>query len=166
MRYVRVPGQKRTYGVNVKVDLSTKFADWIETNLLKVDSSKVRKVSFNSRKFVIDVNEIKVDPGEIVTIRRKDSGGPWTLVNGTVPEGQELDTDKLSTMSTALADLKIVGVRRKPEPLKAAINAAAVGEFKPMSRSALNAVVNSLINKGFFPDQEGHGLCPTRGKSS
>ena len=43
-RYVRVPGQKRTYGVNVKVDLSTKFADWIETNLLKLDTVKVRKV--------------------------------------------------------------------------------------------------------------------------
>src|SRR6185437_4879921 len=47
-RYVRVPGEKRTYGVNVKVDLSTKFADWIETNLLKLDTSKVRKIVFNN----------------------------------------------------------------------------------------------------------------------
>ena len=49
-RYVRVPGQKRTYGVNVKVDLSTRFADWIETNLLKLDAGKVRKVVFDNHK--------------------------------------------------------------------------------------------------------------------
>ena len=49
-RYVRVPGQKRTYGVNVKVDLSTRFADWIETNLLKLDAGKVRRVVFDNYK--------------------------------------------------------------------------------------------------------------------
>ena len=48
--YVRVPGQKRTYGVNVKVDLSTRFADWIETNLLKLDAGQVRKVVFDNHK--------------------------------------------------------------------------------------------------------------------
>ena len=31
------PSLKRIYGVNVKADLSTRFADWIETNLLKLD---------------------------------------------------------------------------------------------------------------------------------
>ncbi len=45
-RYVRVPGQKRIYGVNVKADLSTRFADWIETNLLKVEASKIRRDRF------------------------------------------------------------------------------------------------------------------------
>src|SRR4051812_40528776 len=38
-RYVRVPGKTRTYGVNVNVDLSTRFSDWIETNLLKLQPS-------------------------------------------------------------------------------------------------------------------------------
>ena len=49
-RYVRVPGQKRTYGVNVKADLSTRFADWIETNLLKLDASHIRKIEFDNYK--------------------------------------------------------------------------------------------------------------------
>ena len=39
MRYVRLPGQKRTYGVNIKAEPSTRFADWIETNLLKVENT-------------------------------------------------------------------------------------------------------------------------------
>src|SRR5205807_1983916 len=66
-RYVRVPGQKRTYGVNVKADLSTKFADWIETNLLKVDASHVRSVTFNSQKFD-PAPPGRVVPGEKHTI--------------------------------------------------------------------------------------------------
>ncbi len=47
---MRVPGQKRIYGVNVKADLSTRFADWIETNLLKVEASKIRRIVFDNYK--------------------------------------------------------------------------------------------------------------------
>src|SRR5262249_10169319 len=48
--YVRVPDQKRTYGVNVKADLSTRFADWIETNLLKLDTGRIRRIVFDNYK--------------------------------------------------------------------------------------------------------------------
>ena len=33
---VRVPGQKRVYGSLIDVDISTKFSDWIESDLLKI----------------------------------------------------------------------------------------------------------------------------------
>ena len=49
-RYVRVPGQKRTYGVKLKAEPSTKFADWIETNLLKLEASHIRKIEFDNYK--------------------------------------------------------------------------------------------------------------------
>ena len=32
----------------------------------------------------------------------------WTLVGATLPEGKELDMDKLSALTTALGDVKIV----------------------------------------------------------
>jgi hypothetical protein len=147
-RYVRVPGQKRIYGVNVKVDLSTKFADWIETNLLKVDSSKIRKVVFDNHK--VDPERGAIIPGEVLTIERKDSSGPWTLAGG-LPADKELDTEKLSTLTSALADLKIVGVRPKPEALKQDLKASSGGEIKPTTRQALN----SLVAKGFYPTNKG-----------
>ena len=37
------------------------------------------------------------------------------LSSGEMPAGQELNTEKLSGLTSALADLKIVGVRPKPE---------------------------------------------------
>ena len=49
-KYVRVPDQKRIYGVNIKAEPSTKFADWIETNLLKVEASKIRRILFDNYK--------------------------------------------------------------------------------------------------------------------
>ncbi|WP_435015444.1 DUF4340 domain-containing protein [Tundrisphaera sp. TA3] len=145
-RYVRVPGQKRTYGVNVKVDLSTRFADWIETNLLKLDASKVHRVVIDHKKFDPDTG--RLIPGEVVTLTRKDASSPWALEG--MPEGKETNTETLSALTTALADLKIAGIRPKPEGLTGDLKEAP-GEVKPTTRQALL----SLVAKGFYPTKQG-----------
>ena len=147
-RYVRVPGQKRTYGVKVNVDLSTRFADWIETNLLKLDSSRVRRVAFDLRKF--DPDRGVIIPGDVLSVERKDASGPWTTT-AEVPAGQELDSDKLQTLLTALGDLKIVGVRPKPEGLSQDLKVSASGDIKELTRQTFA----SLVSKGFYPTREG-----------
>ena len=147
-RYARVPGQKRIYGVNVKADLSTKFADWIETNLLKLDAGKVRKVVFDNHK--VDPEAGALIKGDVITIERKDSGGPWTIQGG-VPEGQELSTEKLSALTSALSDLKIVGVRPKPEGLSKDLKLASDGDVRPKTKQAFE----SLIRRGFYPTKDG-----------
>ena len=149
-RYVRVPGQKRTYGVNVKADLSTRFADWIETNLLKLDAGKVRRVVFDN---------YKIDPergpqrGEVLTIERKDASGPWTLAD--LSADQELNPDKLRAMTDALADLKIVGVRPKPSGLTQDLktNGPDKGGIK-----VTRTTIASLNSKGFYPTRDGRLL--------
>ncbi len=151
-RFVRVPGQKRTYAVNVKLDLSTRFADWIETNLLKLDAGKVRKVAFNSQKLeVVGAGRARVIPGEVVTIERKDGMTPWTLPGVTIPAGKELDTEKLSALTTALGDVKIVGVRTKPAGLTRELG--ATGDIKGIDklddRTAMT-LATELARRGFF----------------
>ena len=115
MRFVRVPGQKRTYGVNVKVDLSTRFADWIETNLLKLEAGRVRKLVFDNHKVIPELGQ--VEQGEVLIVDRKESTTPWTLEKVTLEPDQEVNSDKLLTLTTSLGDLKIVGVRPKPSGL-------------------------------------------------
>ena len=39
--YVRVPGKPRTYAVQINASVSTKFEDWVETDLLKLISSDI-----------------------------------------------------------------------------------------------------------------------------
>ena len=85
--YVRVPGQKRTYGVNVKADLSTQFADWIETNLLKLEPAKVRTVKFDNYK--VDLEQGVPAAATSLTIERKDSSGPWTMSGLSAGPGAE-----------------------------------------------------------------------------
>ncbi len=146
-RYVRVPGRNRIYGVNVKVDLSTRFADWIETNLLKLDGSRVRRVVVDHKSFDPETRqEVK---GEKFTVERKDSSTPWTIADG-VPEGKEPNTETLLAMTNALNDLKIAGVRLKPEGLTADLKEAP-GEVKPTTRQALM----SMVSKGFYPTRAG-----------
>lgn len=146
-RYVRVPGQKRVYGVNLKVDLSTKFADWIETNLLKVEAGKIRKVTFDGHK--VNPEEGTITPGELLTIERKDSAGPWSMEG--LPEDKELNTEKLNALTSALGDLKIAGVRPKPEGLTKELKVLEGGDVKPTTRAALN----SLVSRGFYPTKKG-----------
>jgi hypothetical protein len=161
-RYVRVPDQKRTYGVNVKADLSTRFADWIETNLLKVDTGRVRRVVFDNYKLQEDRDArgtfLKVERGDKVTVERKDSTGPWSnvkferkdqagqWVSTGIPAGQELNEDKLRSLTDALGDLKIVGVRPKPPGLR--------DPNDPGLKLTL-PIVASLQSKGFFVTRQG-----------
>jgi hypothetical protein len=147
-RFVRVPGQKRTYGVNVKADLSTRFSDWIETNLLKLDASKIRAVTFDNYK--VDPEAGQIIPGEKLSINRKDSAGGWTL-DATIPEGQELNNEKINTLTSALADLKIAGVRPKPAGLSRELKLSSSNEVKPTTTAELQ----SLVSRGFYPTKNG-----------
>ncbi len=157
-RYVRVPGEKRTYGVNVKVDLSTRFADWIETNLLKIDSNKIRSVAFDSTKASLQRQsplgplKVAITDGETLSIERKDSGASWTLV-GEMPADQELNSDKLSSLTSALADLKIIGVRPKPEGLTEDLRVKNAQDVENAERA-----FRSLLSKGFYPVSDGRVL--------
>jgi hypothetical protein len=148
MRYARVPTAKRTYGVLVKAEPSTRFADWIETNLLKLDSGRLRSVTFDNHK--VDPEQGRIIRGEKLAIDRKDSVAPWSL-DGGIPAGQELNSEKLTTLSTALADLKIVGVRPKPPGLSRDLKLSASNDVKPTT----NAELNSLVQKGFYPTRDG-----------
>jgi hypothetical protein len=47
-RYLRMPGQRRVYAVKTDADVSAKFTDWIETDLLKLSGSDIRRINVNS----------------------------------------------------------------------------------------------------------------------
>jgi len=146
-RYVRLPDQKRTYGVNIKAEPSTRFADWIETNLLKVEAGRIRRLVFDNYKIGEDPNRpgsLVVQRGEKFTISRKDSSGPWTMDN--IPAEHVINDDKLRTMVDAVADLKIVGIRPRPAGLKSL-------EQEDIKLTPL--VIASLQSKGFFLARQG-----------
>ncbi|MBI2824901.1 MAG: DUF4340 domain-containing protein [Planctomycetia bacterium] len=155
LHFVRVPGQDPVYRVIVKTDkLSTKFQNWIEEDLLKLNAFDVKEVvlddhnvdevngavnqrsvttvDFNSKDSKWNLEEMKVfDPAT----------GKWGAV--TLAEDEELDTQKLNDLKSALDDLKIVDVAHKPQGLSADLRAS--GDFEKNSKTA-----QALARRGFF----------------
>jgi hypothetical protein len=119
--YVRMPsgdGSKRVYGSELKLDISTKFEDWIEKDLLKLERDEL--VSMVYDPYTVDEVEGRVTGFNPVRAEATDPGASskrdWKASEGTeVPPGKELDSMKVRQMLTQMASLKIVGVRPRPQ---------------------------------------------------
>ena len=107
-KFVRRPQQARTYAVKVEAEPSSRFADWIEPNLLGLQANQIRSATFLNEK--VDPSVLKIFKGEILRITRKDAAAPWVLAG--LPPTEEVDPAKSTALVNALADLKIVGVCR------------------------------------------------------
>jgi hypothetical protein len=171
LHFVRVPGQDRVYKAIVKTDkLSTKFQNWIEEDLLKLNAFDIKEVVIDDHS-VDEINQAIVQRGmAVVDYDNKDS--KWKLVDMktidpatrewkevTVPEDEELDTQKLNDLKTALDDLKIVDVRHKPAGLSKDLRAGA-------ELMADRATRMGLQQRGFYlvPTQEGPELFSNEGE--
>lgn len=144
-RYVRVPGRDAVYPVKINTGkLSTKFEDWIEKDLLKLSGWDITEVVENN--YSIDKLQGKVIPGEVVDLKYDDAQSKWSMEG--LAAGEELDTTKLNELKSALDDLKIVDVRRKPAGLSAELRRE---EGIQLDQAALV----SLANKGFYLTQDG-----------
>jgi hypothetical protein len=111
-RYVRVPGQKRTYAVKTDADPSAHFADWVNAGLLRIASASIRKVTIN--RYNIDAAAGRMSNAE-TTVLTADKG-EWKA-----GAGEKLNLPAVHAMAAALDGLKIVDVRPKPPGLAAGL---------------------------------------------
>jgi FKBP-type peptidyl-prolyl cis-trans isomerase len=150
--YVRVPGKNRVYISKIESDISTKFEDWIETDLLKLNSGDVRRVKFNL--FSIDEFKGTIRDPEMFEAEKDPNENKWTLKDLREAE-EELKPDPLNALTSALDDLKIVGIRPKPAQF-----IGALGKTFTPTPSADN-IKSQLINlaSGFyFAPDKGYAL--------
>jgi hypothetical protein len=137
-RYVRVPGQKRTYAVKTDADPSARFADWVNAGLLRIASSSIRKVTIN--RYNIDTAAGGIVNQEMTVLTQEN--GEWKA-----PPGQKVNLAAVRQMAAALDGLKIVDVRPKPPGFAANLRKGAV-------ELTLETML-SLREMGFFLTQEG-----------
>ncbi len=166
LHYVRVPGQDRIYRAVVKTDkLSTKFQNWIEQDLLKLNAFDVKQVVMDDHSVdELNQNQPLIQRGlTIVDFDNKDSKwtlekmeaadpatGKWEEV--ALKDDEELDTQKLNDLKTALDDLKIVDVRHKPAGLSKDLKA---GEELVADRATRQALTAAWV----LPGADAGGLC-------
>jgi hypothetical protein len=113
LRYVRLPGQRRTYISNVgDLPISTTLGDWIERDLLQADAASIDAVSI--RGYAVDRETGRVDPGETVLLQKDEEG--WTA------DRMPADAAAVERVLAGLANLRIAGVVPKPPGIAATLS--------------------------------------------
>lgn len=160
LRYVRRVGDDRVCVVKLSVDkISADFDKWIEKDLLKLNPWDIKTVRINDYR--ADLLRQRLEVRGRMTLDHDDAAEKkWRLVSDAMldpdsgqwketpmADDEELDVQKLDAMKTALDDLKIVDVERKPEGLSADLKATG------------DAVANeeSLVARGFVIADVGEG---------
>ncbi len=161
-RYLRKPDEKTVYMVSAKFDISTKFTDWAETDLLKVGGIDITHLKSTRPKFNDDEELEGVD---VVELSREKSADPWKLL-GLDDAAEELKADEVTTMVSTLDDLKLVGVRVKPSLAGKSLLSADLRLNVPAElrsnpefiQQAQSVLISSLGEKGFKvgKDEEGN----------
>jgi hypothetical protein len=142
-KYVRVPGEKRTYVSKTPGEISAKFEDWVETDLLQVSSAAIKRIVID--KYSFDEQAESIKDRQVNTLARDESAKPWTI--NELKETEEIHADNVSAMTSALDDLKIAGVRPKPPQLA---KLRDLEELKKMPRNQAIMAVQDLAARGFF----------------
>ncbi len=153
-RFVRIAeGSTFTDKVYVaKIDtekLPTEFNKWIERDLLKLNPNDIKRLT------LMDYSVLKEDGGYLAE-KRMEAAVSWDTLSAVwnldrfqlftrgVPrdaalgDGEELNKQKLDEMKTALDDLKIEDVRRKP---------AGAGDNDPK-------LMQQMVKLGFIPAKD------------
>jgi hypothetical protein len=122
MHYVRRADESATYVTDLNLDLSTRFSDWIEPDLLKLESAKINKLEIDnyelqvrdeltSRGIVRRIGKIEKDRN---VMTRDQAFGPWSL-EGLAEETEQVNTARINEIAGLLDNLQIAGVRPKTQ---------------------------------------------------
>ncbi len=118
--YVRRQDESNVYRIPLEIDLSTKFADWIEPDLLQIEANKVVNVSLNN--YQIEQRgggmfggppTLMKKPGDQIELSRESSTDDWKM-EGLNEETETLKTSEVTSIVSVLDDMAIVDVKRKP----------------------------------------------------
>jgi hypothetical protein len=175
-RYVREAGRDIVYIIEIdRSKLSTSFEDWIEKDLLKLNSWDLQQVAikdYSAELVPVMTRDGRFgvqptwDPRAEMTLAYNDTDSKWSAVklrkfdpkqgeNGDyvdfqLGEDEELNEESLNGLKNALDDLQIVDVVRKPAGLSKDLKA---GEDFMNNREALQ----DLMSKGFTPAATSEG---------
>ena len=116
--YVRRPDENQTYKVKLEIDLSTKFSDWIDPDLLRLERNELTKVNINNysveeqRSPLGQTVAMMKKQGDVLNLSRATPTDTWML-EGLNEATEELANSRVNQILGVLDELKIAGVRPK-----------------------------------------------------
>lgn len=145
MRYVRIAGKDRVYSTKVNThQLTTKFEDWIERDLLKLQTFLISQIVIDD--YSIDEINGRIIQNERVAVNWDSTANKWSIDD--LVEGETVKTEKLDELRNALRDLRIIDVHRKPAGLSSQLQDNANIQLD-------SAAVSSLMSRGYYIVQNG-----------
>jgi hypothetical protein len=182
LRYVRIADQSPVYVISIDPSqFSTSFDQWIEKNLLDISTFDIKEFFVDEYSFAVEIVLTNQGPrpvadaafiGDITLAYNASAVGAekWSLAKWLKFEGQdtgykerqlesdkELNTETLDAMVSALNDLKIVNVQKKPAGLASVLREGKT--FEDVT-SLDEAMQSSMRETGFwllpFPDLKGN----------
>jgi len=144
--YVRHPKEKQTYVAELDLDLTTDFGEWIEPDLLQVDTTALREIVI--KDYSIDEASRRIVFNDVLKMSRPDASTSWKLDNQE--ENEKLKTSAINEVITTVDNLKIIGVRPKPPGLSSDLK--LTGSFSTDDFGLID-----LQSKGYYvvPTQAG-----------
>jgi hypothetical protein len=143
--FVREAGRDVVYIIELDPEpLSTNFEDWIEKDLLKLNPWDIEQVEIKDYSAELGLTmtergpaiQVAWDPRSELTLAYNDTESKWSPVslkkfmgtNGehqefSLTDDEELNSDKLNGLKSALDELEIVDVASKPPGLSADLKA-------------------------------------------
>ncbi|MCA9295926.1 MAG: DUF4340 domain-containing protein [Phycisphaerales bacterium] len=152
-RYVRVPDSKRTYASRIDIRLTTRFADWIDTDVFEVGSMDMTAIDI--RDYSINESTGQIDNAGAISLRR-DENDAWVLADPSqMPANMMIDQVRINQMSSALARMTITGVRPKPAGLTASLEQSSEVPMDPMTGLSLQSMGYFFSPDGSLLSNEG-----------
>ncbi|MEE2758252.1 MAG: DUF4340 domain-containing protein [Myxococcota bacterium] len=106
--FVRRANEDAVYTAAIKPDdMKTTFADWVETDLLKICKDELRAATI--KDYSVDESTGMVKPRATVQLSKSKSGSGWEILPPT--PGRELNDTTLDGFKSEIEGLKLVGVR-------------------------------------------------------
>lgn len=142
--YVRQPEKNNVYIAEIAADLSAKFSDWIEPDLLKLNQADIARIVVD--KYSIDEDKGEILRGESLEFDKDTTANKW-MVTGLDATAESVKEAPINDLARNLDQLKIVGVRPKPEGLNADLTVSADLANNPVIMQILQA---DMQRQGFF----------------
>ncbi len=142
--YVRQPEKNNVYIAEVNADLSAKFSDWIEPDLLKLSQNDITQVIVD--KYSIDEEQGAILKDETLEFDKDATANKWTVA-GIDPQTESVVEAPINDLTKNLDQLKIVGVRPKPEGLNPDLTVDTDVVNNPVVMQILQA---DMQRQGFF----------------
>ncbi|MEM1070403.1 MAG: DUF4340 domain-containing protein, partial [Planctomycetota bacterium] len=144
--YVRHPAEDETYIAELSIDLSTKFGDWVKTDLLDIQGSDILKVDLQDYSFEERGMSLAVTNTIETKLTRPTSAEDWKM-EGLDETTKQVNTEAISATVNTLADLAIAGVRPKQPGLtgELELDRSVVANQRDVDR-----LQNDLMSRGFL----------------